>query len=99
MNRNQSKAYQLLRTTNACVRKAEQRSEAAQLAAGPLLRKYREGDGVTLKQIAKILNVSIFRIWTMEEGKNLTPQLFKQFINAVDAIALHRSSNIKRYAQ
>jgi len=99
MNQDQSKVHQLLRITKACVKEAEQQSEAAQLAAGPLLRKYREGEGVTLKQIAKILNVSIFRIWTMEEGKNLTPQLFKQFINAVDAIALHRSSNIKRYAQ
>ena len=62
---------------------------AQQREAGALLKKARKQENAMLKQVAEVLGVSIFRVCTIEDGGNLTPQVFERFLAAVDAGASH----------
>lgn len=76
---------------------AEKRSRSKQNRAGAELKKARVGEDITLQQIADKIGVSYSRVWQIEEGVNVTPDLFKQFVDAVDAIAGKRRKSVRRY--
>jgi len=99
MTPTQSQAHRLLLTTSACVAEAEKQFKAQQREAGALLKKARKQEKATLKQVAEVLGVSIFRVFENERGDNLTPRVFEQFLAAVDAIAINRNIHVRYSAR
>jgi DNA-binding XRE family transcriptional regulator len=76
---------------------AEKTLHTKQVRAGAELKRARLGESLSQKQVAKKIGVSIFRVWTIEEGANLTPELFKQFLDAVDSFSSKRRKSVRRY--
>jgi hypothetical protein len=99
MTPTQSQAHRLLLTTSACVTEAEKQFKAQQREAGALLKKARKQENAMLKQVAEVLGVSIFRVCTIEDGGNLTPQVFERFLAAVDAVAINRNIHVRYSAR
>jgi DNA-binding XRE family transcriptional regulator len=97
MNLSQIATLRSLMSGVAGVTLAEKRFQSKQNRAGLELKKARLGEDITLQQIADKIGVSYSRVWQIEEGANVTPDLFKQFLDAVDTIAGKRRKNVRRY--
>jgi hypothetical protein len=66
----------------------------AQKAAGNALRQARLAKEMTLEDVSKALKLSLFKVWSAEKGKNLTPKLFERYIDS-----LTRKPTIKKPAR
>ena len=99
MTTTQSQAHRLLLTTSACVAEAEKQFKAQQREAGALLKKARKQEKATLKQVAEVLGTNPPRVWEIERGRNITPQLFERFLAAVDAFAINRNIHVRYSAR